>query len=180
MKRKRGPLKTTAFVELARHRRRTAVRKLQADILKHAAQTGSALFYTHHLLEDPLEPGRAHPWVDVYFLGKDRFTLWNAEFITPQVALHDLAFERAYHEIYEQQGISQGANAAFDALEQALLQTLPLPGERFKTNRKFRHGIGLSAIVQVPTFDVAAIEHTIQRFRDIGEQDWQCPLTHQG
>jgi hypothetical protein len=201
----------TPFAQLARHRRRSAVRKLQDTIRKNAAQTGSQLFHTDHLLVDPEEPERLHAWVDVCFLGLDRFTLWNAEFITPEVALQDIAYERAFEEthakleaageVYESNQLSHAIaptrpggmktyrieflpekrypcldgltfSKALNALEQELLKTLPMPGESFKINRKFRYGIGLSAVVRVETFDVAAIERTIHRFRESGERDW--------
>jgi hypothetical protein len=181
------------FSKLARHRRRTAVRALQHTIRQQAAQTGSLLFFTHHLLLDPSEPQRPHPWVDVLFLGTDRFTLWNAEFITPEVARQDMAFMRAFEQIEAkltaagevyQASYARGLpeqrypclngltfSEAQSAVEQELLATLPLPGESFKTNRKYRYGIGLTAVAQVASFDVAAIEKTILRFREIGEQD---------
>ena len=44
--------------------------------------------------------------------------------------------------------------------------------ERFVTDRGYVYGIGLHAVVREATLDRAAIERTIQRFRDIGERDW--------
>ena len=91
---------TRPFVNLPRHRRRSLVIALQSRMLRNAHYTGSALFDSHHLLINPEEPDRLHAWVDVVFPGMlDRFTLWNAEFITTQVAKRDIARNLAYADI---------------------------------------------------------------------------------
>jgi hypothetical protein len=87
------------FVSLPRHRRRSAVIALQGRMLRHADYTGSTLFDSHQLLIDPEEPDRLHAWVDIVFPGLDRFTLWNAEFITTEMAKLDLARARSHDEI---------------------------------------------------------------------------------
>ena len=88
-----------AFVSLPRHRRRSLVIRLQGRMLRNAYYTGSTLFDSHHLLIDPEEPNRLHVWVDVVFPGLDRFTLWNAAFITTQMAKNYLASEQAHEQI---------------------------------------------------------------------------------
>lgn len=45
--------------------------------------------------------------------------------------------------------------------------------ESFTTHRNYAYGIGLTAVVAEENLDCAAIVRTIQRFRDIGESDWQ-------
>ena len=87
--------KHVRFVDLPRHKRRSAVVRLGWQIARRADGAG---FRTDHLLVDPDEPNRIHRWVDVTFLGRDRFTLWNAEFITTQLALEDAVHERAFCE----------------------------------------------------------------------------------
>lgn len=87
------------FVTLPRHRKRSLVIQLQGRMLRNAHYTGSALFDSHHLLIDPDEPNRVHTWVDVVFPGLDRFTLWNAAFITTDMAKSDLASEQAHEQI---------------------------------------------------------------------------------
>ena len=72
------------FVELPRHKRRNAVIRLGWKI---ARQTDAHGFWTDQLLEDPDDPHLIHRWVDVYFLGADRLTLWNAAFITIPLAV---------------------------------------------------------------------------------------------
>ena len=49
----------------------------------------------------------------------------------------------------------------------------PVITERFETDRGYAYGIGLHAVDAEVNLDRAAIERTIQRFRDCGERDWQ-------
>ncbi len=87
--------KHVRFVDLPRHKRRSAVVRLGWQIAQRSDGVG---FWTDHLLEDPDDPNRIHHWVDVTFLSADRFTLWNAEFITTQLATEDAIHERAFSE----------------------------------------------------------------------------------
>jgi hypothetical protein len=87
------------FISLPRHRRRSAVIALHGRMLRHAYYTGSKLFDSNQLLIDPEEPDRLHTWVDIVFPGLDRFTLWNAELITTEMAKHDLASSLAHDEM---------------------------------------------------------------------------------
>ncbi len=119
------------FVSLPRHRRRSAVIRLQANMLRHAHYTGSTLYNSHQLLIDPDDPDRLHAWVDVVFPGLDRFTLWNAEFITTQMARHDLASERS-HEV-----ISARLEAANETYESRMTSHL-IPRTRPGELRKYR------------------------------------------
>jgi hypothetical protein len=57
------------------------------------------------------------------------------------------------------------------------MQTLPTPLERFEIDRKYAHGIGLHAVVNVANLDAAAIEQTIARFRALGETSWVAEST---
>ena len=88
------------FVELPRHKRRDAVIQLGWKI---ANQAEGYPFWTDHLLVDPEDPQRIHHWIDVYFLGADRFTFWNATIVTLQLAqqdeLHDRSFKLAYDQL---------------------------------------------------------------------------------
>ena len=88
------------FVELPRHKRRDAVIQLGWKI---ANQAEGYPFYTNHLLVDPEYPERVHHWIDVYFLGADRFTFWNAAIVTLQLAkqeeLRDQSFKLAYAQL---------------------------------------------------------------------------------
>lgn len=202
--------KHVPFVELPRQKRRNAVVRLGWQI---AQQTDGHGFWTDHLLEDPDDPLRTHSWVDVCFLGSDRFTLWNAEFVTTQLAVEDEIRERAFNAAYAQLSAEEimaefsmdwktvppkrpGAmrmrewvqrpdrhypqfdgrtfGKECDRLEAHYLATdPPVIAERFVIDRSYAYGIGLHAVVREATLDRAAIERTIQRFRDIGERHWQ-------
>ena len=203
--------KHVPFVDLPRHKRRNAVIRLGWKIARQADGLG---FWTDQLLEDPDDLHRIHRWVDVYFLGADRFTLWNATFITTPLAVEDEVHGRAFEAVYA--GLSAEeieCEFAFESrtvprkrpgeprmvewvqrphrpypqfegrtfqqecerLEAHYLATeAPVIGERFVTDRGYAYGIGLHAVVREATLDRAAIERTIQRFRDIGEHDWHA------
>lgn len=200
------------FVALPRHKRRNAVVRLGWQI---ARQADGQSFWTHHLLEDPEDPQRVHGWVDVCFLGADRFTLWNAEFITTALAAEDEIHERSFKAACAQLSPEEienefamewetvprkypGAMRAkrmvfrparhypqFDGrtfrqecerLEAHYLATdPPRIAERFAVDRDYAYGIGLHAVVAETNLDRAAIERTIQRFRELGETDWTAP-----
>lgn len=87
------------FVELPRHKRRHAVIQLGWKI---ARQAEGYPFWTDHLLVDPEDPQRVHHWIDVYFLGADRFTFWNATIVTLQLAQQDELRDRSFRLAYDQ------------------------------------------------------------------------------
>lgn len=201
--------KHAPFVELPRHKRRNAVVRLGWKI---ARQTDGQDFWTDHLLEDPEDPHRIHRWVDVYFLGTDRLTLWNAEFITTALAVEDEIRERSFQAAYAQLSPEEVANEfalewetvprkrpgvmrmkelvqrpvrhypqfdgrtfrqECDRLEAHYMATsAPVVAERFVIDRSYAYGIGLHAVVAENNLNRAAIERTIQRFRELGEKDW--------
>jgi hypothetical protein len=88
------------FATLPLHQRRSAVVQIGWRIASQKDAQASRIFWTDHLLDDPDAPGRIHRWVDVVFVGKDRFTLWNAEFITTAMAVDDAISERAFQAAY--------------------------------------------------------------------------------
>lgn len=47
--------------------------------------------------------------------------------------------------------------------------------ESFTINKKYRYGIGLFAVVDVPCINAEVIEEVIKKFRSIGEQNWKSP-----
>ena len=203
--------KHVPFVALPLHQRRDAVVRLGWKI---ARQQNGLTFWTDHLLEDPDDPHRTHRWVDVYFLGADRCTLWNAEIITTGTALEDELNGRAFNTAYEQlspeeieiefamewktvprkhpgamrmkewvqrpdRHYPQFEGRTFrqecDWLEAHYRATSPpVMAERFVIDRGYAYGIGLHAVVAETNLDRAAIERTIQRFREVGERNWNA------
>jgi hypothetical protein len=115
------------FVSLPRHRRRSLVIRLQGRMLRNAHYTGSTAFDSHQLLIDPEEPDRLHTWVDIVFPGLDRFTLWNAELITTQMAKLDLASNHAYEQISAQLA---AANETYETRYTTHLIPRKHPGEQ--------------------------------------------------
>jgi hypothetical protein len=159
------------FVSLPRHRRRNAVIKLQGRMLRNISTTGSAMFDSHQLLMDPDERQREHEWVDslVY---EPRWTSHLIPRKRPgETRMYRMAFapEQRYDVLS-----GQTYHEACDALETQLMQTLPMPPERFEIDRGYAYGIGLHAVVNVPSLDTTAIERTIMRFRALGERNWQA------
>jgi hypothetical protein len=45
---------------------------------------------------------RIHDWIDVYFLGADRFTFWNATIVTLELAKQDALRDRSFKLAYAQ------------------------------------------------------------------------------
>lgn len=91
-----NPRKYITFAALPRKKRRDAVVRLGWRIQRSAMQTGTTEFWTDELLDDPVDPERQHQWSDIYFLGRDRFTLWNADIITTKLGMEDAIRERAF------------------------------------------------------------------------------------
>lgn len=82
------------FISLPRHKRADAFIKMKGEIKREAAQYGG-------MFTSPLVFDESHQssWCDFYFLGLDKFTIWNATIITAKCALqdavHDLAYQQA-------------------------------------------------------------------------------------
>ncbi len=119
------------FVSLPHHRRRSLVIRLNSRMLRNAHYTGSTLFDSDHLLIDPDEPNGLHSWVDVVFPGLDRFTLWNAVFITTDMAKSDLASEQAHDQISARLA---AANEAYETRKTTHL----IPRKRADEQRMYR------------------------------------------
>ena len=201
------------FVSLSQHQRRDAVVQLKWRIDRNAVQTGIGDFWTYHLLQDPDDPTRTFQWIDIYFLGRDRCTLWNAAIVTTALAQQDAMRSRAFDATWAQLSeLEQAAESAIefkpvprkrpsdvrchewvrrpdnrypqfegrtfdeecDRLEAHIEATSPpVIGESFTVDRSYAYGIGLQVTVAEDHLDRAAIERTIARFRDLGEQDWR-------
>ena len=58
--------------------------------------------------------------------------------------------------------------------ELEIIENAPPPVyESFKVDRSYQYGIGLQAVVQAEEINREVIEATIDRFRQVGEKDWQ-------
>ncbi|MBA3057327.1 MAG: hypothetical protein KJ614_13645 [Gammaproteobacteria bacterium] len=216
MPKRHRPRKHQPFVSLSLHQRRDAVVQLKWRIDRNALQTGIRDFWTDHLLQDPDDPARTFQWIDIYFIGRDRCTLWNAALITTALARQDAISARAFDATWAKLSAAEKAiesalefkriprkhpseprysewvrrpdshYAQFDGrtfrqecdrLEAHIAATSPPNiGESFTLDHAYAYGIGLHATVAEDHLDLAAIERSIARFRDIGERDWRCTV----
>jgi hypothetical protein len=83
--------KRRPFISLPRHKRNDAFIKLQGEIKRETESYGG--MFTSPLV---LDESRESQWFDFYFLGLDKFTIWNATIITAKQALQDAAEDIAY------------------------------------------------------------------------------------
>ncbi|MFI3122306.1 MAG: hypothetical protein QX194_00010 [Methylococcales bacterium] len=88
--------KRRPFISLPRHKRGDAFIKMKGEIKREAAQYGG--MFTSPLI---LDESRNSQSFDFYFLGLDKFTIWNATIITASVALQDAASNLAYKKTIE-------------------------------------------------------------------------------
>lgn len=95
---RRNSRKRPPFITLPRHKRSDEVVKLRGRIRRDAGDYGGR-FTSHLVLDESERPDIYKQWFDFYFVGKDRFTIWNAEIVTVRRAFWDaansLAYERA-------------------------------------------------------------------------------------
>ena len=89
------PKKRPPFITLPRHRRSDEVIRLKGEIRRDADLYGGR-FTSHHVLNEPGRPDLYNQWVDFYFVGSNRFTIWNAEIVTARRAFWDAANSLAY------------------------------------------------------------------------------------
>jgi hypothetical protein len=89
-----GAKRRPPFVTLPRHKRSQEVIRLNAKMRRDAAECGG--LFTSRLLHEPGRPDRYNQWFDFYFPGTDRFTIWNASFVTARKAFWDRAHNIAH------------------------------------------------------------------------------------
>ena len=90
--------KLRPFESLSRKKRGNAVVRLRQRILQNKNLYGG-MFTSHLVLNEPGRPPLYNQWFDFFFLGQDKFTIWNAFIFTAQAAfweeIKDLAMGRA-------------------------------------------------------------------------------------
>ena len=87
------------FSSLPRHKRSDEVIRLKGKMRRDAAEYGGQ-FTSHLVLNEPGRPDLYNQWFDFYFLGMDRFTIWNAEIVTARQAFWDAAHNVASSRTY--------------------------------------------------------------------------------
>ena len=107
------------FGKLSRRRQRDAFVQLRWRILRDTPRYGG-MFTSHQLLDEPGRPDIYNQWFDFLFLGMNGLTIWNAEFITGQMAFWDQVSELAW-----EQTQSLLTEAEFEA--EFRWKTVPMP-----------------------------------------------------
>ncbi|MDO9423646.1 MAG: hypothetical protein Q7T40_05600 [Methylobacter sp.] len=87
--------KRPPFITLPRHKRSDEVIRLKGRMKRDSDEYGG-MFTSHLVLDEPGRPDLYSQWFDFYFPGLDRFTIWNAAFVTARKAFWDAAHELAY------------------------------------------------------------------------------------
>lgn len=155
----RYPKRKTRFVDLPRHRRATIVRQMRERILRLAPIYGGR-YISPHVPGDVNGVGMPRAWVDVQFLGRDKFTCWSAELILPAVALADLKY-----------GMTPGPFASFMSAH-GLQADPPVMREYCFVDMNHHKSRGVFMVVDAECLSRPVIEAAIQRFLDLGERNW--------
>ena len=90
-----GVKRRPPFVTLPRHKRSHEVIRLKGKMRRDAAEYGGR-FTSRLVLNEPGRPDLYNQWFDFYFPGTDRFTIWNASFVTARKAFWDKAHDLAH------------------------------------------------------------------------------------
>ena len=95
-----GAKRRPPFVTLPRHKRSHEVIRLKGKTRRDAAEYGGR-FSSRLVLNEPGRPDLYNQWFDFYFPGTDRFTIWNASFVTARKAFWDKAHDIAHTRVAE-------------------------------------------------------------------------------
>lgn len=90
-----GAKRRPPFVTLPRHKRSHEVIRLKGKMRRDVAEYGGR-FTSRLVLNEPGRPDLYNQWFDFYFPGTDRFTIWNASFMTARKAFWDKAHDIAH------------------------------------------------------------------------------------
>ena len=90
-----GAKRRPTFVTLPRHKRSHEVIRLKGKMRRDVAEYGGR-FTSRLVLNEPGRPDLYNQWFDFYFPGTDRFTIWNASFVTARKAFWDKAHDIAH------------------------------------------------------------------------------------
>lgn len=99
------------FVTLPRHKRGYEVVLLKRKMRREAGEYGGR-FSSHLVLNEPGRPDRYNQWMDIYFPGTNRFTIWNAEIVTARRAFWDAVHHEACSRAYAKLGDAEMSREA--------------------------------------------------------------------
>jgi hypothetical protein len=92
--------KWTPYCHLPRRKQRGSFIRLRQKIRNRIAVDGG-LFLSRHVLDEPGRPAIFNQWADVYFLGSDGLTIWNASIVTATHEFWETVEEMAHSRVWE-------------------------------------------------------------------------------
>jgi hypothetical protein len=92
--------KQTPYCHLPRRQQRDSFIRLRQKIRNNIAVYGGQ-FFSHHVLDEPGRPAIYNQWADVYFLGGDGLTIWNACLITAASEFWETSEDMAHSRAWE-------------------------------------------------------------------------------
>lgn len=117
---------------------------------------------------------RARTWADLSDAERHRETDWKVEPVDRSRTGKVLTYRMVMPEpVRYPQFDGRTFDEQVDLLKAAIARDEP-PAihESFALDRRYRYGIGLHIVVDVPTIDRAAVEAAMDRFMALGETDW--------
>jgi hypothetical protein len=96
MRRKKKP----PYQHLSRHKQRDNFIRLRQKIRNDTSVYGGQ-FTSDHVLDEPGRPALYNQWADIYFLGSDGLTIWNATILTAAREFWDVVEEMAHTRAWE-------------------------------------------------------------------------------
>ncbi len=104
MDNRRGKLKLRnkeiIYWQLPRRKQRDNFIKLRQKI-RNQASTYGGHFISPHVLDEPERPALYNQWADIYFLGSDGLTIWNATIVTVIAEFWDVVEEMVFTRVWE-------------------------------------------------------------------------------
>lgn len=137
------------------------------------------MFTSPLFLDEPGEPSWHNEWFDFMFMGSDKFTVWNADFLTARMAFWDKVSELAYHKAYElvsseEIGKNLDNNGYIENLEREIItEDPPAIYEFFKQDNSYVYGTGLHIVLDVEEINRETIEEAIHKFFALGQKSWR-------
>jgi len=96
MRRKKKP----PYQHLSRHKQRDNFIRLRQKIRNDTSVYGGQ-FTSDHVLDEPGRPALYNQWADIYFLGSNGLTIWNATILTAAREFWDVVEEMAHTRAWE-------------------------------------------------------------------------------
>lgn len=166
------------FAALPRNKRSEDVIRIKNEIRRDADKYGGR-FTSHGVLSEPGHPDFPCQIFDFYFLGTDRFTIWNACAVTARQAfldeVHVTVRERMRFDLFGDQSFQEYLRTVSAEMVKLVLNEPPVIYESFNLVPGYIEGVGLNIVLDVDAIDKDCVEAAIDRFFELGETDWTSP-----